>query len=345
MRIIRFIARNKVMSFFILILVFGFGYYFWLHRHPRTDNAFVVANIRPVSSLVDGHITDIYVVNNQKVEKGDKLFTVYRKPYELTVESLKNQLLSEQYQSKALKEKIKRSKLQVNESKAKYLNAVYLADQADTLYKTHAVSQKHAEQLDRAKDEAKAELDMAMSNLTINEQLFNRSIAICNDLTAQLDSAKVDLALTTTYAQSDGLISNMFVSKGIYANKGMPLFSFIDTEHWWVQANLKETEIGNVRPGQKVKIRLWLYPLHLITGVVDNIGWSVNRQMTAPENALPLVKKENEWFLLPQRFPVQIKITDHDNETYPLHVGASATVTVETGASEFIELFWQFGLW
>jgi membrane fusion protein, multidrug efflux system len=345
MRIGKFIAKNKVLSFFILLLIFGFGYYFWLHRHPRTDNAFVVANIRPVSSLVNGHITDIYVVNNQKVKKGDKLFTVYKKPYELTVESFKNQLIAEKYQAAALKEQIKKSKLQIKEAKAEYQNTVYLADQADTLYKTRAVSQKSAEKLDRARDEAKAKLDMAVSTLTIDEQLYNRSVAICSDLAAQFDNAKVNLALTTIYAQSNGLISNMFISKGTYANNGVPLFSFIDTEHWWVQANLKETEIGNVKSGQKVNIRLWLYPRHLIKGVVDNIGWNVDRQLTASKNALPLVKKENEWFLLPQRFPVQIKITDHDNETYPLHVGASATVTVETGASEFIELFWQFGLW
>ncbi len=345
MRIFKFIAKNKVISFFILLLIIGFSYYFWLHRHPRTDNAFVVANIRPVSSLVSGHITNIYVKNNQKVKKGDKLFTVYQKPYKLAVESFKNQLLAEKYRSSALKEEIKRSKLQVKVSNAKYQNAYYLAVQADELYKTRAVSQKHAEQLDRARDEGKAQLDMAISTLTINEQLYNRSVAMCNDLSARLDDAKVNLSLSTMYAESDGLISNMFSSIGTYANKGEPLFSFIDTDHWWIQANLKETELGNVRPGQAVKIRLWLYPTHLIKGVVDNIGWSVDRQMTAENNALPLVKKENEWFLLPQRFPVQIKITDHDSKKYPLHVGASATVTIETGASEFVEIFWQFGLW
>ena len=310
-----------------------------LHRHPRTDNAFIVANIRPVSSLVSGHITDIHVVNNQKVKKGDKLFTVYKKPYELTVESYRNQLIAEKYQSAALKEQIKKSKLQIKEAKAEYQNAAYLADQADELYKTRAVSQKHAEQLDRAKDETKAELDMAISTLTINEQLYNRSIATCNELRAQLDNAKINLDLTTIYAQSDGLISNMFISKGTYAFKGVPFFSFINTDHWWVQANLKETEIGNIRPGQKVNIRLWLYPRHLIKGVVDNIGWSVDRQESSIASGLPKVRKENEWFLLPQRFPVQIKITDHDNEKYPLHVGASATVTVETNASEFNRTF------
>ena len=136
MQIGKIIAKNKIISFFILLLILGFGYYFWLHRHPRTDNAFVVANIRPVSSLVDGHISKIYVVNNQKVSKGDKLFTVYRKPYELSVESFKNQLLAEKYQSASLKEKIKKSKLQIKKATAEYQNAVYLANQANSLFKT-----------------------------------------------------------------------------------------------------------------------------------------------------------------------------------------------------------------
>ncbi len=345
MKILKLVKKNKVISLFILMLIIGFAYYFWLHRKPRTDNAFVVANIRPVSSLVSGHITDIYVTNNQKVKKGDKLFTVYKKPYELAVRSMENQLLAEQYNSNALKEQIKQGKLQIKVAKSEYENALYLANQADTLYKTRSVSQKEAEKLDKVRDEAKAKLDIAVSGLTINEQLYNRSIATCNDLAARLDDAKVQLELTTIYAQSGGIISNMFITEGTYANKGVALFSFINTDKWWVQANLKETELGNVSEGQKVSIRLWLYPTHKFTGIVDNIGWSVNRQITSAHNALPQVEKENEWFLLPQRFPVQIRLIDHDNEKYPLHVGASATVVVETEASEFIELLWQFGLW
>jgi len=341
----KFVARNKLVTCFIIILIIGFGYYFFLHIHPRTDNAFVVANVRPVSAFVPGHITDIYVENNQKVKKGDKLLTVYKVPYELAVETLKSQLSASEFNTSALKEQIHKSKLNIKVNKAKYENAEYLSKQAVALYNTRAVSQKSAEQLTRNMDEAKAELDMAVSSLIINEELYKRSLANDKVLRSKLADANVNLSLTTIYAQSDGLISNMFVSVGTYANRGEALFSFIDTNKWWVQANLKETELSNVRKGQTVNVRLWLYPHHEIKGIVGNIGWNVDRQLTSAKTALPIVEKENEWFLLPQRFPVQIELLDHDFVKYPLHVGASATVIVNVSASEFTEMFWQFGLW
>jgi len=82
----KFIARNNVELVLATLVSLGFTYYFYIHREPRTDNAFVVANIRPVSSLVEGHITHLYVLNNQQVKKGDKLFSIYNVPYELAIQ-------------------------------------------------------------------------------------------------------------------------------------------------------------------------------------------------------------------------------------------------------------------
>ena len=62
-------------------------------------------------------------------------------------------------------------------------------------------------------------------------------------------------------------------------------------------------------------------------------------------NFMAEVEKENEWFLLPQRFPVQVKITDKEISKYPLHVGASATVIVDTKDDIFRQIFWSIDLW
>ena len=62
------------------------------------------------------------------------------------------------------------------------------------------------------------------------------------------------------------------------------------------------------------------------------------------ETGLPVVKKENEWFLLPQRFPVQIRILNPDRELQ-LHHGASAYVEVEIPSRPGRQFFWEVFLW
>ena len=60
MGFMKFYRKNKALVIITIILIFCFAYYYYLHRHPRTDDAFVVANVRPVAAYVSGYITDIY---------------------------------------------------------------------------------------------------------------------------------------------------------------------------------------------------------------------------------------------------------------------------------------------
>ena len=316
-------------------------YYLYLHRHPRTDDAFIVANIRPVSALVSGHITDIYVKNNQHVKKGDKLLTVFKIPYELKVKQLENQMKAAQYSAQAFKEQLIIDNLKIKGKLSLYENSNYLAKQAVELNKVHAVPTKSAEILVREREVAQAQLKIAEAGMNVTKENLQNAYATVESLSAELEEAKVNLSLTTIYAQTDGIVSNMYLTKSVYADQGKPLFSFIDTDEWWIQANIKETELSNVREGQKVWIKLWLYPYKYFEGRVANIGWNVNRQLTSAENQLAEVIKENEWFLLPQRFPVQIKITDKEIDKYPLHVGATATVIIDTEDDIIRHLFWQ----
>lgn len=62
-------------------------------------------------------------------------------------------------------------------------------------------------------------------------------------------------------------------------------------------------------------------------GVVISTNWAVGRQETQASSQLQKVARENEWVLLPQRFPVQIKILDLDPK-FPLNVGASTYVYI-----------------
>ena len=122
------------------------------------------------------------------------------------------------------------------------------------------------------------------------------------------------------------------------------LCGFVDTSRWYVQANLKESELSAIRPGVKVQIWLRQYPGKVFAGIVENTGYAVERRKMSTQTGLPEVEKENEWFLLPQRFPVQIKIADQVPETFFTH-GASAYVELDIPSRPIRQFFWEIFLW
>ena len=341
MNFLRILKKNQVFFIAVLIIILGFIYYFWLHRMPTTQNAFVVADVRPITALVPGQLENIYVKNNEHVKKGQKLFTIEQKSYVLAVERYENELNSAKYKAEAYKETIKKNNLLIVQVKAKFENAEYLAKQAELLYSQNAVSQKHSEQLTKKMEEAKIDLDMAEAELSVSKQQYLQALADIKSLKAQLGKSKFDLEQTVAHAMTDGYVTNMYLSPGSYVIPGISLFAFVSTDTWWIQANIKETELTSVKPGQKVKIYLWEYPGVEFEGTVCQTKWSVTRRLTDKETGMAKVIKENEWFMLPQRFPVQIKIVNPDPK-YPLHPGASANVRIETSNTPFRNFFWQF---
>ena len=336
-----FVVKNKAITFFFLVLLAGFAYYFWLHRKPYTQNAFLIANVRPISPFVPGYITDIYVKNNQNVKKGEKLFSLYAEPYKLTVEKLQNSLDAAEYNVKSLEEQMLKDQATIKEKTYQYENAQYHAKLATDLSQKEAVAMQTAETRQREEQAAQAALEIAKISMLVTQQQLNSAKSNVKSIKAELRNAEIELEETTIYANGDGTICNMYMSVGAYVTPGKAIFSFIETGKWWVQANFKETELAYLREGQKAQIRLWQYPWKIFSGTVDQIGWGVNRQSESRE-AVPVVERENEWFLLPQRFPVQIAIDNPDPST-PFHLGGSAYVIVETKTNQFSEIFWQ--LW
>lgn len=325
----RIIAKNLVVIVFCLALLVGFLYYLIRNRHPNTDNAFVIANVRPVSALVPGYVTDVYVKNNQYVRKGDKLFTVYRRRYKLAVEKTEHEIKAMEYDIQALEAGIERDRHVIEQKKSQSEYARYRAEIQRPIAANQLSPEYEMQELNHTARERGAGLKIAEATLLMNQKKLEGLEAKLKSLRAELEVQKIDLEQTTVYALENGSVCNMYLSKGTYVEPGEPLFAFIETDRWWVQANIKETMLGNVRPGQRATVVLSIYPDRTFSGTVDQIGWGVNRQLSAAGSALPEVEKENEWYLLPQRFPVHILIEEPDRDL-PMHIGASAYVTIET---------------
>ena len=106
-KLLAFLKRYLLVFSVIAVLALGTGYWFYWHLKPFTQNAFVFANTRPVSPLVEGFITEIHVKNNQFVKKGEPMFTIFQPPYQLKVKELENEIRSKEAELRSLRAQIK----------------------------------------------------------------------------------------------------------------------------------------------------------------------------------------------------------------------------------------------
>ena len=89
---------------------------------------------------------------------------------------------------------------------------------------------------------------------------------------AQLETAELNLRYTKVYAPVDGYLTNVKTSAGTYVNAGEELLALVDSSSFWVAAYFKETQISNVKPGDKVKVTLMGHPWRPFDGVVESTG-------------------------------------------------------------------------
>src|SRR5690606_2608610 len=122
-----------------------------------------------------------------------------------------------------------------------------------------------------------------------------------------------------------GKIANFSLRVGDVVTAGQNLFSIIENQEWWVKANFKETQLKRIRPGQNANISVDIYPEVVCQGKVDSIAGGSDTAFSL----FPAANASGNWVKVTQRIPVKILII-HPDPNYPLRVGASSTVSINT---------------
>jgi membrane fusion protein (multidrug efflux system) len=143
---------------------------------------------------------------------------------------------------------------------------------------------------------------------------------------AKVASAERDLEKTVIKAPIAGVVTNVNnIAIGKYLTAGQPAFSLIATDHVWIEANLKETELTYVKAGDPVTVEIDTYPDRELSAKVGTIG-----PATGAEFALiPAQNASGNWVKVVQRIPVRIEVAN-DDPAKPLRAGMSAQVKIDT---------------
>ena len=142
---------------------------------------------------------------------------------------------------------------------------------------------------------------------------------------AAVEQAALALAHTKITASRAGLVSRKTVEVGQIVQAGQPLLALVPLDDVWVTANFKETQLGRMRPGQRVRIRVDAFG-RAFSGTVDSIAAATGARFSLlpPENA------SGNFVKVVQRVPVKITLDAGENADHLLRPGMSADVTVIT---------------
>ena len=155
---------------------------------------------------------------------------------------------------------------------------------------------------------------------------LNLAKAQVNAAEAQLKIARHNLEYTKVYAPSDGYVTKKSVEVGNQIQAGQPIMAVVDIGDIWVTANYKETQLKNVRVGQRAEIKVDTYPGSIFSGKVESImaGTGSAFSLFPPENAL------GNYVKVVQRIPVKIVFDNGTCDKHKMHIGMSCIPTIFT---------------
>jgi membrane fusion protein, multidrug efflux system len=145
---------------------------------------------------------------------------------------------------------------------------------------------------------------------------------------AQVDEAQRQLDHTVVKAPFAGIVTNVpSIAPGKYLAASTTAFYLVDTDHVWVDANPKETELTYVRPGQPVTVTVDTYPDAEWRGIVESISPAAAQEFSL----LPAQNTSGNWVKVVQRITMRVRIDTDDKNLPPLRAGMSLEVNVDTG--------------
>jgi membrane fusion protein (multidrug efflux system) len=145
---------------------------------------------------------------------------------------------------------------------------------------------------------------------------------------AARNEAARELAHTVVRAPFNGIVTSVpSIQPGRYLAAAVTAFYLVDTEHVWVHANPKETELTYVRGGQAVTVTVDTYPGETWHGTVASISPAAAQQFSL----LPAQNTSGNWVKVVQRIPLRIAVNTTDRKLPPLRAGMSVEVSIQTG--------------
>jgi membrane fusion protein (multidrug efflux system) len=335
------------------------GYEAMAAGHVTTDNAYVGADVAQVTPLVGGPVREVLVQDTHPVRRGQILVRLDDTDARIALARAEAELSAAERRVRSLVANDGERSAQVNarSADAARANAQITAARADLeragidLHRRQDLAQSGAisdEELTTARNAystaaanlqaaqamlalASAQREAAVGSRSTNQALLGDGRIDTNPdvlaARAAVAQARLDLDRTVIRAPIDGIVSRRQVQVGQRVQAGAMLMAIVPVQSAYVDANFKEVELTDVRPGQKVTLTSDLYGEDVefhgrVVGFSGGTG--------AAFALVPAQNATGNWIKVVQRLPVRIALDPRELARRPLRVGLSMTATVDT---------------
>jgi len=335
----KYALAAAVAAFATLILYVGVRWAVYGRHIEMTDNAFVKADTVIVAPKISGRIGAVFVADNAIVSEGDVLVAIENEDYRAQLAQAEGEVAARAAALDAIRLKIDQAGAEVasaaatvKSTEASLTLQKIERERAAELARENFATKRSLDQANAALKDwsgraegAAAGLDAAKASASIAEAQEKEAAAALKIAEARLQFARSNLDATLGRAPKSGVAGNLAARDGQYVNPGQRLVSIVPIADVYVVANFKETQIGRIRPGAKVRLEVDAYPGVEIEGEVESLAPASGAEFSLlpPENATGNFTK------VVQRMPVRIKVT-HAPASLVLLPGLSVTAAVDT---------------
>jgi membrane fusion protein (multidrug efflux system) len=388
-----------VLLALLVLLLISSQWNWWVgwRTEQNTDDAYVRADVTPLSTKVAGLVAQVMVSDYQRVKAGDLIARLQDDDYKAQVEqaeasvlaatdAIENNHRQKQLQDariaqadtgilaaragiaaanagiEAAQSQIRNAEAGVAAAQADVQRTQLEARRQEALIATESATRQKLEQVvadeqrfraqlasrhadvsaansqlaSRSADLKKAEAQLSHSEAELEAQRRQRAVLdsqekqLHADLAARqaaLKVAKTNLNYTRILAPEDGVIGERKVRPGQLVSPGTQVVALVQTTPW-VQANYKETQLTNMRPGDAAEVRVDAFPGRVLKGKVTEISPASGSQfaLLPPDNATGNYTK------VVQRVPVKIVFDPGQELLERLRPGLSVLATVKTNS-------------
>jgi len=341
--------KVKIFSSVVIVAVVAAGIFFRDHHESdasqqSTDDAYVRADFTLVAPRVNGQITRVLVDDHETVKAGQLLADIDDRDFQVAVQSAKAEVMAARAAMDSLRSQIRRQESVIQQTVATVKSdeaSLELAKANAERYRNlsadgsgsrqesqHADTDLKSQQAALERDSAG--VDSARKQVSIFQADLEKAASALERAKASLVAAELNLSYTKITAPIDGTVARRSVRQGAFVNVGTPLLAVVPLEKVYVEANLRETQLADIHPGQAALIRVDSLPGVIVKGHVESVSPASGASFApvAPQNATGNFTK------IVQRIPVRISIDPGQQASKRLRVGMSVQPTIEIGAEQ-----------
>ncbi|OON62060.1 hemolysin secretion protein D [Massilia sp. KIM] len=307
-----------------------------------TENALVRGQVTIISPQLSGYVVEVLVQDFQQVRQGELLMRIDdRIPTQRVAQAraelanrraaLENFAQSQRSAQASIAQgqaTLASNEAQARRAEADLRRVEELAADGSLSARERDAARAARAQAVAARDQARAALEIARQNLgsvDVNRASLEAAVAGAE---AALRLAEVDLSNTRIHAPRDGQLGQVTVRQGAYVNAGAQLTALVPKQ-LWVIANMKETQMADVRLGQPVRFTVDALDNAILRGHVERIAPATGSEFAviAPDNAT------GNFVKIAQRIPVRISIDPGQPLAARLRPGMSVVATIDTASA------------